>query len=844
VNLLHEYVCSQLNEKLQERRIVVFYDPRSEFAPLFDRELPNVGAAAEGLYCVFVRERRTLVARYEGSFFSVRAAVEPIVADDTPDPLLIYVPGFKRDPNESVLMELEKGGATYEPQLKKHARSLLRQFYTDGVIDDMLAPESLTYEDVVSYLEQARAGEQGSILKTIFGGATSEALLAEWLADEGRDNEILGKAALNELQRLIEARLGLALPANTTADEARAKTLRYVLVNEFRSDLDGEPPASLTLIESPSTKDQLARVFEVAEGLRRSDRAARYAELADDVEQALNLAGLEIDAAHIGATDTFRFEERHLLKEAVDLTLSGAYNAAIELAAGRARSFWVDRNVARQAQWEACRLAAELGREVARIDAKVQKTSGPAAAWVAAYAAGWFEVDRLQRRLDSWTAQLEEEPEAEQAIAVVRLAYGALLKRMALGFSDALASSSWTVPDALPQTSIYPDAVQGVGGRVAYFLVDALRYEMGVELRDQLQGADDLVIRPAIAMLPTLTPVGMAALLPGASASFSVVENKGKLAASIEQTVMPGVAERLKFLKAKAPGVVELPLDRLLVMQAAKLNSTIGNSPLVLVRSQEIDFAGELDTDVFSRHVMETVIGNVARAARKLARAGVDSFVVTADHGHQFALRKEEDMRIGAPGGDTVGLHRRCWIGRGGATPPGTIRVSAAELGYDSNLDFVFPTGLGVFKTGGGLTYHHGGISLQEIVVPLLTFRIPAQAEPVGTTGSVVHLDDVPGELTNRAFSVRLSVAVLAEEPMPVRIVLLSGAEQVGEAGMAVGAELDRDTGVVTLQPGEEASVGVMLIRDDCASVRLVVQDPVTDAVLGQSGEIPVRLGI
>jgi hypothetical protein len=85
---------------------------------------------------------------------------------------------------------------------------------------------------------------------------------------------------------------------------------------------------------------------------------------------------------------------------------------------------------------------------------------------------------------------------------------------------------------------------------------------------------------------------------------------------------------------------------------------------------------------------------------------------------------------------------------------------------------------------------------------------------------------------------------VLTEEGIAVRVVLLSGAEQVGQAGMAVGAELDRDTGVVTLQPGAEASVGVMLIRDDCASVRLVVQDPATDAVLGQSQEIPVRLGI
>jgi hypothetical protein len=263
----------------------------------------------------------------------------------------------------------------------------------------------------------------------------------------------------------------------------------------------------------------------------------------------------------------------------------------------------------------------------------------------------------------------------------------------------------------------------------------------------------------------------------------------------------------------------------------------------VLVRSQEIDLAGEVGSEVFARYVMETVVANIARAARKLASAGVESFAVSADHGHQFASRKEEDMRIDSPGGDTVGLHRRCWIGRGGATPPGTIRVSAAELGYDGDLDFVFPKSLGVFKSGGDLAYHHGGISLQEMIVPVVTFRIPATPEPAAS-GSVVHLDGVPDSVTNRAFTVRLSLAVLGEDPLPVRIVLLSGAEQVGEAGMAVGADFDRDAGVVALAPGIEATVGVMLLRDDCTSVRLVVQDPASDAVLGSSKEIPVRLGI
>jgi hypothetical protein len=77
---------------------------------------------------------------------------------------------------------------------------------------------------------------------------------------------------------------------------------------------------------------------------------------------------------------------------------------------------------------------------------------------------------------------------------------------------------------------------------------------------------------------------------------------------------------------------------------------------------------------------MDTVIDNLARAIRKLAAAGVEHAVVSADHGHLFfATDRDESMRTDAPGGDTVELHRRCWIGRGGATPAGCVRVAASR---------------------------------------------------------------------------------------------------------------------------------------------------------------------
>ena len=344
---------------------------------------------------------------------------------------------------------------------------------------------------------------------------------------------------------------------------------------------------------------------------------------------------------------------------------------------------------------------------------------------------------------------MDDEPEADRAIAVVRLEHDELLKRMATGFSLALTESEWSVPNALHQTQIYPQVVQNAGAQVAYILVDALRFEMGVELSEQLQGVQELSVRPAVAALPTITPVGMAALLPGAAASFSVIENRGKLSSRVDGAVLPDLAARLKFLKSRVPDLVDMTLGKLLQTRTPKLSSTIGSASLILVRSQEIDLAGEMDDDLIPRHVMDTSIGNIARAVRKLAAAGVESFVITADHGHQFSSRKEEDMRIDSPGGDTVDIHRRCWAGRGGTTPPGTLRVSGAELGYETDLDFVFPAGLGVFKAGGGLTYHHGGISLQEIVMPVVSFRIPKLAEKK-PPGQAVQLADVPKELTNR----------------------------------------------------------------------------------------------
>ena len=115
------------------------------------------------------------------------------------------------------------------------------------------------------------------------------------------------------------------------------------------------------------------------------------------------------------------------------------------------------------------------------------------------------------------------------------------------------------------------------------------------------------------------------------------------------------------------------------------------------------------------------------------------------------------------------------------------VRVPARSLGNATDLDFVFPKGSGVFRAGGDLAFHHGGTSLQELVIPVISVRMSGGSVTEGAAaGAQVTIADVPAAVTTRIFTVKLSFATM--QPPPVRPVLLADGRQVGTVGMVVGS--------------------------------------------------------
>src|SRR5262249_26975809 len=154
-----------------------------------------------------------------------------------------------------------------------------------------------------------------------------------------------------------------------------------------------------------------------------------------------------------GSIDTFRFEERLLMGWVASLIAERKYDEAIAMIEQRAQNFWLNQQIERRAQWECCRLMAELGLLVAAIRPAMSKMGKNPAQWVASYTAqdGWHRADQTHRQLEAWVAKMDDEPEAEKGLGVVRREYEETLKKMAEGFAQAFESAGWSIPDTMHQ---------------------------------------------------------------------------------------------------------------------------------------------------------------------------------------------------------------------------------------------------------------------------------------------------------------------------------------------------------------------------------------------------------
>jgi len=583
------------------------------------------------------------------------------------------------------------------------------------------------------------------------------------------------------------------------------------------------------------------------------------------VEQEFNLTALTFDPEAIVNIETFPAIERVLLRHAENRLLEQTDDNILVLAESRKAGFWCDAEPKLQARWALVAAATEVLLEAERVEKMLKKSPQSITGMIKEYAEGekpWCLLDTQYRHMESRWYNLE--PHGDDHDSIEKLVIQARRRYVAVGSEVArqfLTQLQKTTPDksVVRQREVFENYVKPFLSekKTAYVWVDALRFEMGRELARLLREDFEVDLHPALAAVPTVTEIGMAALLPGAQGEAKVVTSgSGKLALEINGTVIKDRKDRLTLLKQHAGvEVFDAKLDNLLPKPSKKVREGIENAQLILVTSQEIDELCEQDNITQARRQMDGVLNDLRRGVRMLVDMGIERIVLAADHGHLFADELSEDMKVDSPGGETADLHRRVWVGHGGNADDAFLRAPLSAFGMQGDFDLATPWTFACFKCkGGAKAYFHGGLSPQELLVPVLILSPlskPSAGPPVGITWKLV-----PGsqKLTTRFFSVQITgykSGLFDIEPPKVRVEMRAKGRIVSRA-VSASYGFEEATGDVALRNDEANSreiaqntVTLMIIEEpDQKSVGLYLLDAATGAELARLEHIEVSIAM
>jgi uncharacterized protein (TIGR02687 family) len=285
---------------------------------------------------------------------------------------------------------------------------------------------------------------------------------------------------------------------------------------------------------------------------------------------------------------------------------------------------------------------------------------------------------------------------------------------------DALAR--WQIPGVQPLSKFAAEDLPA-NAKTMVIISDALRYEVGVELAERMNADDwfSATVEPRLAPLPSFTQLGMAAHLPHTRLELvdaDTVHADGHPTAGITNRVA---------LWATAD-VAALGYDDVTAMRADEITALWSQHSAVVIYHDVIDATGDkAASERRTPQACDRAIDEIAGLARKFGRGKTRAsrILVTADHGFLFQaseLQPGDYLSEAAHGEQIVARKRRHVLGRGLRDDPAFTLWSAVQLGLEGDLQVQIPRALHRLRfQGAGVRYVHGGATLQEVVVPLVT---------------------------------------------------------------------------------------------------------------------------
>ncbi len=680
-------------------------------------------------------------------------------------------------------------------------------------------------------------GSDWPTLKSSLGAESPLEILETFLTADESLRSVLEKndTWVAEMHRLSKAIFGVALKTKGRKWRSVAEEMwRVLLFSEFAFDLPGELPAELSGV--PKAKDASRElVYRLCSQLReRSPFQDAYIEHANRVEDELVLHDCMKETPDLGQRDTFAFEERSFLRRCVNAIVTEDFDTAREVMKFHQKSIWAREGEGAE-EWDLVSKALMLLVKVSDFTPMVPENTQSLKDLLIFYTSSAKEVDRLQREFEQAVEiALSESEMIEGLLVLVRNRYRRFTQDLNGCFLRLVAKHGWPAPEFGANRNLFEQSVSPhlkERRKVAFIMVDALRYELAAELEKELGRSARASLRPVSAQLPTVTPFGMASLLPSASEKMRFELLGDTLVPVLDGQPVRNPSERMAYFQRIYGDRVEMiHLDELVPPKKWKPK---GGTNLIVVKTNEIDELGEVQPKAALMEIPRQ-LKKIIAAVNRLRKLQWERVVIGTDHGFLILHEYEAGDVAPRPNGNWVLQKDRCLIGKGEVSPH-VFRFAPNDLTIPcSEEDYIVPRQMVPFVRG--KTYFHSGLSLQECVLPLIEIELSSPDDSISQT-SVVEVGYRKGKtdkVTVRRPSIELHMGGLFSGDAELEVLLEaydSKGRVVGE--VITGPHVNPATQGVRLSQGSTISVNLRMDDDFEGAFTVKASNPLTGVLYG-----------
>jgi hypothetical protein len=828
---IQDYIKSRLIKRLKKLNVLVVYDPHQRY-----REL-CLEMASDSLQIIDAS-----ASSIESRFAALRGLREMAAANALIKGLMIYVPTAKpvndeQKQKDPFAIYMECGAVFPEDDGDEFFNICLRaksDYATEirRIFDANSSPSFATIDAVGGGLDwpQLRAALQVE---------SSPEILAALLAPKTDQLEALknqegwGNEAKDFLRRVLSMEVKTRAKSwNALADEL----WRYVLFSEFYFDLPEALPQALAGVPR-ALKEAEQVIVDVCEHLRNDLRTQSiYIERAEAIETELNLPELCRDIEDLGSKDTFQFEERTFLRQAIESLLQDEADKTRQVIGRHINSVWLGKGESR-IQWSLIQAALSLIESCDDYGRQLPDYSRTQESLLDFYTGSLREVDRLHREFEQAIGDsLDPHGVLGNVIAQARTKYRRLSEMVQALFVKHLESAGWPPAGRLANADVYDrfagERVKERGRKVAYFMVDALRYELGVALEKLISEDGQVELHAAYAQLPTITPVGMASLLPEAKANLSLENVSGTLTPKLADAVIANVNQRMDvFRKRFGDRFGQMTLNDF-VRKKVKLDPTV---EFLVLRSTEIDSQLESNPET-TLTLIPNILKSIRLALHRLRELGFQDAIIATDHGFFLNAQAEAgDVCVKPQGNWVINAHDRLMLGDGIADNHNFVMAAEKLDIRGSFAQAAGPKSMAPYRAGH--LYFHGGASLAEAVVPVLLVRLESAAQFEKSQFKVeITYKNGAKKITTRlpVIEVALFTNDLFSQTTEIEILLEAHDDKGNVVGEPrPGSDVNPATRTITLLPKTKKQIVMGMAHDFEGKFTVKALNPTTLAAYG-----------